>query len=84
LGLVGVGLDHAGRLPGWQGGELVRGGVNAREVWDLADHPARRLGRPFALEKRPDPVADLLLGALDGPGVVLGLGGQVAAPPTGS
>jgi hypothetical protein len=51
--------------------------TSAEEVRDLADHPARGLGCPFALEERPDPVADLLLGALDRSGVLRWLGGQL-------
>ena len=62
LGLVGVGLDHVGGPPRWEGSELVGGGLSAEEVGDLADHLARGLGRPFTLEERPDAVADLLLG----------------------
>jgi hypothetical protein len=75
--LVGVGLEHLGGLPRWQGSDLVGGGLGAEEVRDLANHPARGLGRPFMLEERPDPVADLLLGTLDRAGVLLWLGGQV-------
>jgi hypothetical protein len=77
LCLVGVGLDHVGGLPRWEGCELVGGGLGAEEVGDLADHPARRLGRRFTLQESPDPVADLLLGALVRFGVLLGLGGQL-------
>jgi hypothetical protein len=77
LCLVGVGLDHVGRRPGWQGCELVGGGLSAEEVGDLPDHLARLLGRRFTFKERPDPVADLLFGALDRPWVLLGLGGQV-------
>jgi hypothetical protein len=40
--------------------------------------PARRVGRRFTFEECPDPVADLLLGALDCPGVLLWLGSQSA------
>jgi hypothetical protein len=47
------------------------------EVWDLADHPARRLGCSFSLEECPDSVADLLLGALDRSGVMVSLGSQL-------
>ena len=75
--LVGVGLEHAGRLPRWQGSELVGGGLGAEEVGDLAHHPAGGLGRPFTLQERPDPVTNLLLGVLDRSGVLLGLGGQL-------
>ena len=77
LGLVGVGLDHVGGLPRWEGSELVGGGLGAEEVGDLADHPAGGLGRAFTLKERPDAVADLLLGALDRLWVLLGLGGQL-------
>jgi hypothetical protein len=77
LCLVGIGLDHAGRPPRWQRPELLGGGLSAEEVWDLADHTARRLGRPLTLKERPDPVTNLLLGALDRPWVLLGLGSQV-------
>jgi hypothetical protein len=77
LRLVGVGLEHAGRRPRWQGGEPIGGGLGAEEVGDLADHPAGGLGCLFALEERPDAVTDLLLGVLDRCGVLLGLGGQL-------
>ena len=59
------------------GRKLVGGGLGAEEVRDLADHTTRRLGRPFTFKERPEPVADLLLGALDHPGVLLGLGSQL-------
>jgi hypothetical protein len=77
LGLVGIGLEHAGRFPRWEGRELVGGGLGAQEVRDLADHLTRWLGRPFTLQQRPNPVADLLLGALDRSGVLLWLGAQL-------
>jgi len=77
LCLVGIGLDHAGRLPRGQRCELIGGGLRTEEVRNLADHPARRFGGRFALKERPDPVADLLLGVLDRPWVLLGLGSQV-------
>jgi hypothetical protein len=76
LCLVGVGLEHVGGLPRWEGGELVGGGLGAEEVRDLADHPAWRLGCPFTLEERPDPVAHVLLGVLDRCRVLSWLGGQ--------
>jgi hypothetical protein len=66
-----------GPLPRWQRCELLGGGLSAEEVRDLPDDPARRLGRPFTLEERPDAVADLLLGAFGRSGVLLGLGGQL-------
>jgi hypothetical protein len=79
LRFVGVGLDHVGGLPRWEGGELLGGGLSAEEVGDLADHPARGLGRrPFTLQERPNTVTDLLLGMLDHPWVLLGLGSQLA------
>jgi len=65
-----------GRLPRWQGCELAGGASAPRKVRDLADHPSESLGRPFTLEEPPDPVADLLLGALDRPGVGLWPGCQ--------
>jgi hypothetical protein len=77
LRLVGVGLEHLGGFPRWEGGELLGGGLGAEEVGDLADHSARRLGCPFALEERPDAVAYVLLGVLDGCGVSRWLGGQL-------
>jgi hypothetical protein len=80
LRLVGVGLEHVGRLPRWQRRELIGGGLGTEEVRDLAGRPARWLDRPFSLEECPDPVADLLLGALDRSGVLLRLGGQLVHP----
>jgi hypothetical protein len=77
LGLVGVGLEHVGGFPRWEGHELIGGGLSAEEVRDLADYSARGLGRLFTLEECPDPVADLLLGALNRSGVLLGLDGQL-------
>jgi hypothetical protein len=66
-----------GRLPRWQGCELVGGGLSAEEVRDLPDHPARWLGRPFTLEERPDPVTDIPLSGLYRPGVTLWLSSQL-------
>jgi hypothetical protein len=77
LRLVGVRLEHLSGLPRWERSKLIGGGLSAEEVRDLADHPARGLGRPLPLKERPDPVADLLLGALDCPGVLRWLGGQL-------
>jgi hypothetical protein len=82
LRLVGVGLEHVGGLPRWEGSEPIGGGLGAEEVGDLADHPAWGLGRPFTLEERPNTVAHVLLAAFDRSGVVLWLGGQVATPPS--
>jgi hypothetical protein len=56
---------------------MVGGGLSAEEVRDPPSHPASGLGRPSTLQERPDPVADLLLGTLDHPWVVLGLGSQL-------
>jgi hypothetical protein len=66
-----------GLVSRWQRRKLISGGLCAEEVRDLPDHPARRLGRPFTLEERPDPAADLLLGAFDRPRSLLGLGSQL-------
>jgi hypothetical protein len=77
LGLVRVGLEHVGGFPRGQGGQLVGGSLSAEEVRNLADHSARRLGCRFILEERPNAVTHVLLGTLDCPCVLLGLGSQV-------
>jgi hypothetical protein len=71
LALTTWAVSHAG-----EGRELVGGSLSAEKVRDLADHPVWGLGRLFMLEERPDPVAELLLGALDRSRVLFWLGGQ--------